>query len=66
MQVLEQLPQVISSLDAHVERGLQSVPHLNTVTQLLSNMQSSQLKPFSRAQLTPEESEPLEQNSRAA
>ncbi|PIA32673.1 hypothetical protein AQUCO_04400100v1 [Aquilegia coerulea] len=42
-QVLEQLPQVISSLDAHTEDGLHSVPHLKTVVQLLSNMESSQL-----------------------
>ncbi|KAL3850019.1 hypothetical protein ACJIZ3_011901 [Penstemon smallii] len=62
--VLEQMPQVISSLDAHVESGLQSVPHLNTVVQLLSNMQSSQLKSLSRAQLTrQQEPEPLEQHS---
>ncbi|KAK4441550.1 Tobamovirus multiplication protein 2B [Sesamum alatum] len=64
--VLEHLPQVISSLDAHTERGLQSVPHLNTVVQLLSNMQSCQLKSLSRAQLTQEESEPSDQNSRVA
>ncbi|KAF9625896.1 hypothetical protein IFM89_027673 [Coptis chinensis] len=87
-QVLEQLPQVISSLDAHTEDGLHrlnrvfrddqdwcygmqrglraekgsrdkleisirllggehplSVPHLKTVIQLLSNMESSQLSP---------------------
>ncbi|KAK6164316.1 hypothetical protein DH2020_001180 [Rehmannia glutinosa] len=50
--VLEQMPLVISSLDEHVERGLQSVPHLNTVVQLLSNMQSSQLKSLSTSQLT--------------
>ncbi|KAI3461005.1 hypothetical protein Pfo_017668 [Paulownia fortunei] len=62
--VLEQMPQVISSLDAHVERGLQCVPRLNSVVQLLSNMQSCQLKSLSRAQLTQQESEPLEQNSR--
>ncbi|KAF5201006.1 Tobamovirus multiplication protein 2b [Thalictrum thalictroides] len=42
-QVLEKLPQVISSLDAHTEDGLHSVPHLKTVVQLLSNMESSQL-----------------------
>ncbi|XP_021765699.1 tobamovirus multiplication protein 2B-like [Chenopodium quinoa] len=42
-QVLQQLPLVISSLDAYMENGLQSIPHLNTVTQLLTNMESSQL-----------------------
>lgn len=64
--VLEQLPQVISSLDAHTERGLQSVPHLNTVVQLLSNMQNCQIKSLSRGQLAQEESEPSDQNSRVA
>lgn len=44
-QVLQHLPQVISSLDAHTEHGLHSVPQLNTVAQLLSNMESSQLNP---------------------
>ncbi|XP_010933518.1 tobamovirus multiplication protein 2B [Elaeis guineensis] len=43
-QVLEQLPQVISSLDAYLENSLQSAPHLKTVTQLLSNMETSQLR----------------------
>ncbi|KAL2581829.1 hypothetical protein GLYMA_15G248100v4 [Glycine max] len=42
-QVLEQLPGVISSLDAHMENGLQNVPHLKTVVQVLSNMESTQL-----------------------
>ncbi|CAA0829873.1 Tobamovirus multiplication protein 2B [Striga hermonthica] len=50
--VLEQMPQVISALDEHVENGLRSVPQLNTVVQLLSNMQSSQLKSLSSAQLS--------------
>ncbi|KAL4590148.1 hypothetical protein LXL04_003069 [Taraxacum kok-saghyz] len=45
-QVLEQMPQVISSLDAHMDHGLQSVPHLETVTRLLSNIENSQLKPL--------------------
>ncbi|XP_008786290.2 tobamovirus multiplication protein 2B [Phoenix dactylifera] len=75
-QVLEQLPQVISSLDAYLEDSLQrrrgssilvkfsveifpflnqmaslliifeclGAPHLKTVTQLLSNMETSQLR----------------------
>ncbi|KAK9266925.1 hypothetical protein L1049_027184 [Liquidambar formosana] len=47
-QVLEQMPRVISSLDAHIERGLQSVPHLETVIQLLANMESCQLNPLSQ------------------
>ncbi|KAI3449842.1 hypothetical protein Pfo_006507 [Paulownia fortunei] len=63
--VLEQMPQVISSLDEHVESGLQSVPHLNTVVQLLSNMQSSQLKSLSLPQLTQQEPKLLEQHSQA-
>ncbi|KAM0934157.1 hypothetical protein DsansV1_C32g0221071 [Dioscorea sansibarensis] len=48
-QVLDQLPRVISSLDAYMENSLQSVLHLKTVTQLLSNMESSQLKSSSQA-----------------
>ncbi|CAO2837959.1 unnamed protein product [Amaranthus hypochondriacus] len=43
-QVLQQLPLVVSSLDAYMDDGLQCIPHLNTVTQLLTNMESSQLK----------------------
>ncbi|XP_020262744.1 tobamovirus multiplication protein 2B [Asparagus officinalis] len=43
-QVLEQLPRVISSLDAYTENSLQSAPQLKTVSQLLSNMENSQLK----------------------
>ncbi|KAF7138714.1 hypothetical protein RHSIM_Rhsim07G0123600 [Rhododendron simsii] len=48
-QILEQMPHVISSLDAHLDNGLQSVPHLKTVTQLLANMESCQLKSLSKA-----------------
>ncbi|KAI0500131.1 hypothetical protein KFK09_018340 [Dendrobium nobile] len=43
-QVLGQLPRVISSLDAYMENSLQNVPHLKTVSQLLSNLESTQLK----------------------
>ncbi|XP_024987061.1 tobamovirus multiplication protein 2B [Cynara cardunculus var. scolymus] len=57
-QVLEQMPSVISSLDEHMDRGLQSVPHLETVTRLLSNIENSQLKPLTDAQLLREESKP--------
>ncbi|KAL2488122.1 Tobamovirus multiplication protein 2B [Forsythia ovata] len=64
--VLEQMPQVISSLDAHVESGLQSVPHLKTVVQILSNMETCQLKSLSRDQLTQEAPEPVEQHSEVA
>ncbi|KAK4847192.1 hypothetical protein QYF36_026782 [Acer negundo] len=53
-QVLEQMPQVISSLDAHMEHGLQSVPHLKTISQLLANMENCQLSAFSQAQKEPE------------
>ncbi|XP_073002227.1 tobamovirus multiplication protein 2B [Typha latifolia] len=43
-QVLEHLPRVISSLDAYMESSLQNASHLKTVSQLLSNMESSQLR----------------------
>ncbi|GJR11923.1 hypothetical protein Tco_0794575 [Tanacetum coccineum] len=72
-QVLEQMPLLISSLDAHMDHGLQScsdisiirfvglsstpsVPHLETVTRLLSNIENNQLKPLTDAQLSSEES----------
>ncbi|KAI3978422.1 hypothetical protein MKX01_013220 [Papaver californicum] len=61
-QVLEQMPRVISSLDAHMESGLQSVPHLKTVTQLLSTMESTQLQHSFRAhqpQVVAEEADKL-------
>ncbi|GLT34698.1 hypothetical protein SLA2020_091990 [Shorea laevis] len=61
-QVLEQMPRVISSLDAHMEIGLQSVPHLKTVTQLLANMESWQVSSISQAHLIPEEKEPQQGN----
>ncbi|KAG6684372.1 hypothetical protein I3842_12G059200 [Carya illinoinensis] len=54
-QVLEQMPHVISSLDAHMEKGLQSVPHLKTVIQLLANMESCQLNSISQAHLSQQE-----------
>ncbi|XP_009612633.1 tobamovirus multiplication protein 2B [Nicotiana tomentosiformis] len=60
--VLEQLPQVISALDAHMENGLQSVPQLKTVMQLLSNMENGQLKTLSRAQATQQETESVNQS----
>ncbi|CAM8934435.1 hypothetical protein QQ045_012598 [Rhodiola kirilowii] len=50
-QVLNQMPRVISCLDGHMENGLQSVPHLNTVNQLLENIESCQLKPLSKSPL---------------
>ncbi|KAI7994379.1 Tobamovirus multiplication protein 2B [Camellia lanceoleosa] len=53
--VLEQMPRVISSLDAHMENGLQSVPHLKTVIQLLANIESCQLKSLSKAPLSQEQ-----------
>ncbi|KAG8637851.1 tobamovirus multiplication protein 2B [Manihot esculenta] len=56
-QVLEQMPRVISSLDAHMENGLESVPHLRTVVQLLANMESCQLNFASQAPLPQEETE---------
>ncbi|KAG4978050.1 hypothetical protein JHK82_037328 [Glycine max] len=61
-QVLEQLPGVISSLDAHMENGLQNVPHLKTVVQVLSNMESSQLSLLSRPHPLQKELEPGNQS----
>ncbi|KAE8717526.1 Tobamovirus multiplication protein 2B [Hibiscus syriacus] len=49
-QMLELMPRAISSLDAHIDNGLQSVPHLKTVIQLLENMESCQLSSLSQAQ----------------
>lgn len=54
-QLLEQMPHVISSLDAHMESGLQSVPHLQTVIQLLANMESSQLSSLAQPHRPTEE-----------
>ncbi|KAM1034071.1 hypothetical protein ACFX13_038249 [Malus domestica] len=54
-QLLGQMPRVISSLDAHMENGLQSVPHLQTVIQLLENMESCQLSSLSQAHVLQEE-----------
>ncbi|XP_061362215.1 tobamovirus multiplication protein 2B-like [Gastrolobium bilobum] len=47
-QVLNQMPGVISALDAHMENGLHNIPHLKTVVQLLANMESSQLSSLSQ------------------
>lgn len=60
---MEQLPRVISSLEAHMDNGLQSVPHLKTVTQLLENMESSQLKPLFKDPLSSQEPELTERPS---
>ncbi|XP_071706315.1 tobamovirus multiplication protein 2B-like isoform X2 [Rutidosis leptorrhynchoides] len=57
-RVLEQMPMVISSLDAHMDQGLQSVSHLETVTRLLSNIESNQLRPLTEAQLLTEDRKP--------
>ncbi|KAJ4728746.1 Tobamovirus multiplication protein 2B [Melia azedarach] len=57
-QVLEQMPQVISALDAHMEIGLQSVPHLKTVTQLLANMEHCQLNSLSQVDSNLTQKEP--------
>ncbi|KAJ1296175.1 hypothetical protein BS78_01G279200 [Paspalum vaginatum] len=43
-QVLHQLPQVISSLDAYMDRSLQSASQIKTVSQILSNMENTQLR----------------------
>lgn len=42
--VLHQLPQVISSLDAYMDKSLQSASQIKTVTQILSNMENTQLR----------------------
>ncbi|XP_054824895.1 tobamovirus multiplication protein 2B [Prosopis cineraria] len=57
-QVLDQMPGVISTLDAHMENGLRSVPHLKTVIQLLANMESSQLSSLSQAHPPQKERDP--------
>ncbi|XP_010518878.1 PREDICTED: tobamovirus multiplication protein 2B [Tarenaya hassleriana] len=62
-QVLEQLPQVISSLDGHIESGLHSVVHLNTITQLLENMESPQLRAIRQSYLSPLSSKSPEANN---
>ncbi|KAM3409707.1 hypothetical protein ACQJBY_002150 [Aegilops geniculata] len=62
-QVLQQLPNVISSLDAFMDSSLQSASQIKTVTQLLSNMESTQLKsilPASRLQKDQKNTEPGE------
>ncbi|XP_078155946.1 tobamovirus multiplication 2B isoform X2 [Carex rostrata] len=43
-QVLQQLPHVISSLDAYMESSLNSAAQIKTISQLLSNMENSQLR----------------------
>ncbi|KAK9927888.1 hypothetical protein M0R45_025051 [Rubus argutus] len=63
-QLLEQMPQVVSSLDAHMENGLQSLPHLQTVIQLLANMESCQLSSLSQARVLQEEHEGENQPSK--
>ncbi|OMO93127.1 hypothetical protein COLO4_17099 [Corchorus olitorius] len=60
-QMLEQMPKVISALDAHIDSGLQSVPHLKTVIQLLENMESCQLCSLSQAHPPKEESQQANQ-----
>lgn len=62
-QVLQHLPQLISSLDAHTEHGLHNVPQLKTVSQLLSNMGSSQLSPVLHPEKDPEAADKLPQDS---
>ncbi|KAM0043730.1 hypothetical protein Hdeb2414_s0010g00344671 [Helianthus debilis subsp. tardiflorus] len=57
-QVLEQMPSVISSLDAYMDTGLQSVSHLETVMRLLSNIENNQLKPLTDDQPVTEEPKP--------
>ncbi|KAG9452239.1 hypothetical protein H6P81_005143 [Aristolochia fimbriata] len=55
--VLEQMPRAISSLDAYIDSGLRSVPHLNTVIQLLSNMENRQLNPAGQSNHSQEDIE---------
>uniref|UniRef100_A0A164TRS9 BLOC-1-related complex subunit 7 n=1 Tax=Daucus carota subsp. sativus TaxID=79200 RepID=A0A164TRS9_DAUCS len=54
-QVLNQLPHVISSLDAHTEQGLQSGPHLSTILQLTETIKICQLKHLASTQVSPQE-----------
>lgn len=63
-QILEQLPGVISSLDAYMENGLHNVPHLKTVVQLLAHMESSQLSSMSRTHVLKKEHEAGNQSQR--
>ncbi|KAF8027237.1 hypothetical protein BT93_E0221 [Corymbia citriodora subsp. variegata] len=56
-RVLEEMPRVISSLDAHMETSLQSVPHLKTVIQLLENMESNQLSSLSKVHFAREDTD---------
>lgn len=61
--VLQQLPNVISSLDAFMDSSLQSASQIKTVTQLLSNMENTQLKsilPASQLQKDQNNTEPGE------
>ncbi|XP_040933006.1 tobamovirus multiplication protein 2B isoform X3 [Gossypium hirsutum] len=60
-RMLELMPRAISSLDAHIDNGLQSVPHLKTVIQLLENMESSQLSSLSQSRLSRAESQQAHQ-----
>ncbi|MED6197122.1 hypothetical protein PIB30_053735 [Stylosanthes scabra] len=48
-QILEQLPQVISSFDAYMENGLHNCEHLKNVLQLMEDKESSQLSSLSNA-----------------
>ncbi|KAK6947454.1 hypothetical protein RJ641_000927 [Dillenia turbinata] len=65
-QVLEQMPSVISNFDAHMENGLQSVPHLKTISQLLEKMESCQLRSLSKAELYSEEPEQTREPPKAS
>ncbi|XP_010055350.2 tobamovirus multiplication protein 2B-like [Eucalyptus grandis] len=56
-RVLQEMPRVISSLDAHMETSLQSAPHLQTVIQLLANMESNQLNSLSKIHFSQEASD---------
>ncbi|XP_052171308.1 tobamovirus multiplication protein 2B [Diospyros lotus] len=64
-QILQQMPQVISSLDAHMDNASQSVPHLETVIQLLEYIESCQLKSLSKGSLSQEEPKRADQLSEA-
>ncbi|EOY24068.1 Tobamovirus multiplication 2B protein isoform 2 [Theobroma cacao] len=64
-QMLEQMPRVISVLDAQIDSGLQSVPHLKTVIQLLENMESCHLSSLSQAHFSQGESQQANQHPKA-
>ncbi|XP_074381245.1 tobamovirus multiplication protein 2B-like [Apium graveolens] len=54
-RVLNELPPVVSSLDAHTENGLKSGLHLNTILQINETIKICQLKSITSMQVSPKE-----------